>query len=233
MSGAYDQLKKDITSDQVLAHFNPKIPIVLSTDASNVAVSGVLCHSLANGLRPVAFVSRALSRAERNYSTIQKEALAVIFSVTKLRQYLLGNRFVLQTDHKPLLTIFGEHKGLPVMAAARMQRWAYILSGFNYEIRYINGSSNFADHLSRLPQTDTISEGSEYDYINFITSDNRLNLNFRDIARATKQDPVLSKLMVAIQNGTVGSLRARTMCHISVERMSCRWTTIAFCGGTG
>lgn len=131
-------MKKDIALDQVLADFNSKLPIILSTDASNVAVSGVLFYSFANGLlRPVAFVSRALSRAERNYSTIEKEALAVIFSVTKLKQYLLGNSLVLQTDHKPLITIFGEHKGLPVVAAARMQRWAYILSGFNYEIRYV------------------------------------------------------------------------------------------------
>lgn len=144
-----------MASDLVLVHFNPRLPIVLSTDASQNAVAGVLSHIFENGdMKPIAFVSRALRTSERNYSTIEKEALAIIFSVTKLRQYLLGIHFELQTDHKPLESIFGENKGLPVMAAARIQRWAFILSGFDYSIKHIKGVNNIsADCLSRMPQT--------------------------------------------------------------------------------
>jgi len=62
---------------------------------------------LANGEeRPVAFISRVLKRAEKNYSAIVKEALAIFWAVRKLSQYLLGRRFILVTDHKPLLAIF-------------------------------------------------------------------------------------------------------------------------------
>lgn len=77
---AHDKIKKEISSDQVLVHFNPDLPIVLSTDASNNAVAGVLSHAFQDGqLKPIAFVSRALSKSEKNYSTLEKESLAIIF----------------------------------------------------------------------------------------------------------------------------------------------------------
>lgn len=135
---ACDALKKEITPDQILVHFDPNKPIILTTDACDTAIAGVLSHEFPDGSkRPIAFVSRALTKAERNYSTIQKEALAIIYSVTKLHQFLIGIEFEVHTDHKPLLSIFGEDKGLPIMAAARMQRWAFILSGFNYKIKHV------------------------------------------------------------------------------------------------
>lgn len=65
----------------------------------------------------------------------------------KLKQYLLGIQFILKTDHKPLLGIFGDKKGLLLMASARLQRWALILSGFQFTIEHIKGSSNEADSL--------------------------------------------------------------------------------------
>lgn len=156
---AYETMKRDITSDQVLIYFDPALPIVLTTDASNNAVARILCQRLSDGsMRTVSYVSRALSKSELNYSTLEKEALAIIFCVTKLKQYLLGNKFILQTDHKPLISIFGEKKGLPIMASARMQRWAFFLSGFNYTVEHIKGVSNRADHLSRMPQAEILDD---------------------------------------------------------------------------
>lgn len=114
---AYDTIKNAVTSDQVLVHFNPSLPLVLTTDASNAAVGGILSHKFSSGTKPIAFVSRALSKCEKNYSTLEKEALSIVFCVTKLRQYLLGNTFLLKTDHRPLLTIFGTNKGLPLCSA--------------------------------------------------------------------------------------------------------------------
>ncbi|XP_055913225.1 uncharacterized protein K02A2.6-like [Eupeodes corollae] len=197
-NSAYELLKKEITGDQVLVHFDREKPVILTTDACDTAVAGILSHEFENGeLKPVAYVSRSLSPAERNYSTIQKEALAIVFSVTKLYQYLIGINFILQTDHKPLISIFGEHKGIPLMAAARMQRWAFILSGFNFKIRHVKGSLNHADTLSRIPQAN---------YINFINSNNQLQLSFKNIQIETRRDKVLSKLIDAVQSGTVSTL---------------------------
>ncbi|XP_037826351.1 uncharacterized protein K02A2.6-like [Lucilia sericata] len=204
---AFEILKREVTSDKILVHFNPKLPILLSTDASNCAVAGILSHIGADGSKkPIAFVSRALTKTEINYSTIQKEALAIVFSVTKLRQYLLGVHFTLESDHKQLLAIFGENKGLPVMVAAWIQRWAFILSGFNYTMRYVKGTENSADNLSRFPQRE-VEEGSEdFGFINYISGDNKLNLNFKIMARETRRDPTLSKVKEAIQFGKIMSL---------------------------
>lgn len=209
---AFQVLKTEICSDRILTHLNPDLPIVLATDACNTAVAGVLSHIQDGVNKPIAYISRALSKTERNYSTIDKEALAIIFSVIKLRQYLLGNKFTLLTDHKPLITLFGEHKGLPIMAAARMQRWAFILSGFDYNIQYIKGSSNPADHLSRIPQENSKEhtfEANSANYVNYVESQNELQLSFKDIARETRRDPILSKLSDAIHNGTVKQLTGK------------------------
>lgn len=211
---AYNLLKKEITSDQVLVHFDNKKPLVLTTDACDTAVAGILSHEFPNGeLRPIAFVSRSLSAAERNYSTIQKEALAIVFSVMKLYQYLVGVHFTLCTDHKPLIAIFGENRGIPLMAAARMQRWALILSGFDFKIRHIKGSLNYADTLSRIPQVKIknsgadLNENRQANYIDFIGSNNALQLSFKNIQIETRRDKVLSKLIDAVQKGTVATLK--------------------------
>ncbi|XP_037822569.1 uncharacterized protein K02A2.6-like [Lucilia sericata] len=208
---AYDTIRKEITSEKVLVHFNPKLPIFLTTDASDYAIAGVLSHKFSeNEFKPVAFISRALSKTEQKYSTHEKEALAIIFSVTKLKQYLIGNVFTLGTDHKPLISIFGQNKGLPVMAAARVQRWAFILSGFNYKIEYVKGQLNEADNLSRIPQfkTNVVNENDINDstFINYIQKDNMLSLDFKDIARENRRDPILSKVCEFVRMGKIREL---------------------------
>ena len=77
---------------------------------------------------PISFVSRTLTKAERNYSNLQREALAVIFGVKKFHQYLYGRQFILETDHKPLESLFNEKKATPTLATARFQRWALTLA---------------------------------------------------------------------------------------------------------
>ncbi|XP_055307289.1 uncharacterized protein K02A2.6-like [Sitodiplosis mosellana] len=205
---AFESMKKEICSDTILAHFDANKPIILTTDACGTAVAGRLSHIFEDGSdRPVAFVSRALNNAEKNYSTFEKEALAIIFSVTKLRQYLLGNKFILRTDHKPLVTIFGENKGIPVMAAARIQRWALLLSGFNYSIEYVKGALNTSDSLSRLRQFETTTIHEEASYINYVGFVNITQIDYKTIALHTRRDPILSKIMDSVQNGTLNNLQ--------------------------
>lgn len=92
--------------------------------------------------RPIAFASRTLSRAEVNYSVIDKEACAIQFEVRKFEQYFSGRYFVIKSDHKPLIGIFGSKKGLPTKYANRLMRWAIYLSSFDFEIMYVKGSLN-------------------------------------------------------------------------------------------
>ena len=119
---AFASSKKLLTSSKVLAHFDPKLPIVLSCDASSYGIGAVLAHNLPNGLeRPVGFVSRTLSSSEANYSQIEKEGLACIFGVKKFHAYLYGHPFILYTDHLPLKSLFQEHTNIPVHASGQIQ----------------------------------------------------------------------------------------------------------------
>ena len=83
------------------------------------------------GEEPITFVSRMLT-AERNYSQLNKEALVIIVGIRKFHQYLSGRRFIIKSDHKPLMHLFGEHHGIPQLASARIQRWALILGSYTY-----------------------------------------------------------------------------------------------------
>lgn len=120
---AFDTIKEAITSDVVLVHFDPELPVILTCDASDKGLGAVLAHRFPNrDEKPISLNSRALTKEEKNYSVIQKEALAIVFACKKLYQYLWGRPFILKTDHKPLVAIFGEKTGIPQMAASRMQR---------------------------------------------------------------------------------------------------------------
>ena len=154
---AFQDVKKSLLTPQVLAHFDDTKPIVLACDASPFGLGAVLSQIFDDGSEhPVAFASRSLSRAERNYAHIDKEALAIIFGIGKFHQYISGRAFTLFTDHKPLIHIFNESKSVPVMASARLQRWALTLSGYHYSIKFKSGNrQGNADALSRFPLSES------------------------------------------------------------------------------
>lgn len=120
--------------------------MILTCDASALGIGGVLSQRDSGGgqERAVTYISRKLTRAERGYSQIHREALAIVY----------GRRFRLRTDHKPLVSLFGPQKGIPAMAASRMQRWALLVSAYDFDIEYVGTAQNGADVLSRLPVDD-------------------------------------------------------------------------------
>lgn len=152
-SSTFQRAKDLLQTSTVLAHYDTQQSLILTCDASPYGIGAVLSHKYDDGTeRPVAFISRTLAAAEKNYSQLEKEALAIIFAVKKLRQYLVGRRFTIYSDHKPLQHLFGETKQVPLMAASRIQRWALTLSEYDYSIHYRPGSKICnADALSRLP----------------------------------------------------------------------------------
>ena len=113
----------------------------------------MIAHVLPDGSeRPVAFASPTLNSSERNYTQIEKEALSLIYGVKHFHSYLYSRKFSLITDHKPLTAILGPKKGIPPLAAVRLQRWAWILSAYTYDIEFRpTGEHSNADGLSRLP----------------------------------------------------------------------------------
>jgi len=106
----------------VLVHYNPSLPGILESDASQYGIGAVLFHRFPNrDERPIVYASRSLNSFEKNYSQIEKEGLAIILGVTKYYMYLFGCKFTLQTDHKPLLKICAPDSATPVLAAAHLQ----------------------------------------------------------------------------------------------------------------
>ena len=99
-----------------------------------------------------AYASKTLNKAERNYSQIEKEGLSIIFGIKKFHQYCYGHLFTIFSDYKPLEGLLGENKPISGTSIARMQRWAVILSAYNYEFKYREGVKHGnADASSRLP----------------------------------------------------------------------------------
>ena len=122
----------------------------MAADASSYRIGAVVSHIYPDGSeRPIAFTSRTLSKSERNYAQLEKEALSLVYGVWHFHRYLYGRCFTLVTDHKPILS---PRKGIPSLAAARLQRWAIILSAYQYQIEYkCTKDHGNADSLSRLP----------------------------------------------------------------------------------
>ena len=198
---AFEKIKELLCSAPLLTHFDPSKPIIVHCDASLYGVGVVLSHLMSNGEEhPVCFGSRTLSKAERGYGHIEKEGLSLIYAVKKFHQYLYGQSFMMVTDHKPLLGLFSENKGLPDRAAGRILRWALLLAAYDYKLEYRRGCNHAnADGLSRLPL-------ESVDYTRKELSMNMLEMvnapvTEKEVAMYTRRDPLLSRVYDQVLNG--------------------------------
>jgi RNase H-like domain found in reverse transcriptase/Reverse transcriptase (RNA-dependent DNA polymerase)/Integrase zinc binding domain/Chromo (CHRromatin Organisation MOdifier) domain/gag-polyprotein putative aspartyl protease len=144
---AFERLKKACTSYPVLRMPEWKRPFILETDASGFALGAIISQVFDDGIHPVAFHSRSLLDAERNYDAHDKELAGVIFGFKKGRAYFLGAEHPIRvkTDHKNL-TYFRE----PQKITERQARWFEFLQDFDYTIEHVPGHQNtIADLLSR------------------------------------------------------------------------------------
>ena len=195
---AFKEAKDALSSSQVLTHYDPKLPVKMAADASSYGIGAVIAHVLPDGSeRPISFASRTLTPAERNYAQIEKEALALVFGVKRFHKYLYGRPFTMVTDHKPLLAILGPKKGIPPLAAARLQRWALVLSAYHYQLEFkFTRDHGNADGLSRLPLDHQPNEDSSADPRVFnLAQIEALPVTSKKVQLQTRNDPVLSKVI--------------------------------------
>lgn len=154
---SFEILKNALVSPPILQYpdFSNKNEFILQTDASNISVGAVLCNK---NMRPVAYSSRPLNKAEKNYPTIQKELVAIVWGVKYFRPYLFGKKFTIMTDHKPLLYLFGMKD-----PSSRLLKFRLALEEYDFNITYIKGKDNVvADALSRITITsDELKEINE------------------------------------------------------------------------
>lgn len=135
-----------LTNDPILQYPDFTKEFLLTTDASNVAIGAVLSQGPIGSDKPIAYASRTLNSSELNYSTIEKELLAIVWACKYFRPYLFGRKFKIITDHKPLQWVMNLKE-----PNSRLKRWRLKLSEYDFSVIYKQGKFNTnADALSRI-----------------------------------------------------------------------------------
>ena len=147
---AFAKVKKELSQPTTLVFYNPQAELKISADASSFGLGAVLFQQDGNDWRPVAYASRSLSETERRYAQIEKEALAVTWACEKFTDYILGGKFLIESDHKPLIPLLNT-KQLDSMPP-RILRFRLRLARYNYTVQHVPGKDLYtADTLSRAP----------------------------------------------------------------------------------
>lgn len=195
--GAFDSLKEALTTAPILQPYDPDLPCTVDIDASDFAIGAVLQQDFGRGLQPVAYESRKLKRAERNYSARDREQLAIVHATKVWRHYLLGKPVTIRTDHRPLL-----HDLHLENMKSRHHRWEEQLQLFDIQLQYKQGRQHTVpDALSRRPDLKSASEDTrEIATISSIVPDLTRGTEWKE---ATHQDAYFRMVIDRIEAGDV------------------------------
>lgn len=150
---SFEKLKTALISPNILAYPDYSSQFVLTVDASKLGCGAVLSQ----GDRPIAFASKAFSKAESNKATIEQELLAIHWSIKHFKHYLIGVEFQVQSDHKPLIYLYNLKDPTSKLTRLRLE-----LAEFNFTINHIPGKDNVvADALSRIHIRDIIKASED------------------------------------------------------------------------
>ena len=181
---AFNTLKRLLTTTPVLQPADPTQPYILRTDASAYALGAILLQGESPEQHPVEYASRLLTPAERNYSTTEREALAVLWALEKFRGYVEGSSVTIISDHQPLRWVMSLKS-----PSGRLARWSLALQSYDLKIEYLPGRSNVvADTLSRPPH------GDEEITINQVTVDFPVS-SAEEMREQQQADPNLKKII--------------------------------------
>ena len=196
---AFSRTKEEISKIVTLPYFNPKSATTLQMDASKKGLGAVISQDS----RPVMFASRALTGAEKNYKNLERECLAMIWGMEKFHYFLYGKQFTLETDQKPLVSIYKKHM---VEISPRIKR--LIVRSFPYQlfdVQYRRGKEiPLADALSRVTPTPVEEDGIQLPIVavNLITSNIPVSsTEIKLIHEETSKDPTLTLLRHYIHMG--------------------------------
>ena len=149
---ALERIQQILSQQPVVVLPDLTKPFTVKTDASSRGIGGVLCQEKDGLLHPVLYASRKLLDREQRYSTVERECLAIVWSIDKFSRYLYGQEFMLETDHRPL-TYLRQSK----LKNSRLMRWALALQEYKFHILPVSGKSNVeADALSRCLQDQVV-----------------------------------------------------------------------------
>lgn len=189
---AFDTLKEKLISAPLLTQPDWSKPFIVRTDASNYALGGVLLQGEEKEEKPIEYASRLLTPAERNYSSVEREALAVIWCIEKFRSYLEGAEIIVASDCQPLQWLFSLKT-----PTGRLARWALRLQGFNLHVTYIPGRSNVvADMLSRPFCEHSVQDSCAVCYVEAEMP----HLGYENFRQQQMSDPEIKKIIEALED---------------------------------
>lgn len=195
-------LKDIVSSKPVLQFYDSSKPTKIAADASQRGLGAVLLQLHEQGWLPVAYASRAITETESRYASIEKESLALTFACERFHQYVYGQRFEAETDHKPLIAIFSKALN---DCPPRIQRFRLRLQKYDFHLVHVPGKYMYtADTLSRAPlQASSSSMEEEIEsYVNCVMSSISVtDYKQRELSEATAQDRVLELLVDTIFTG--------------------------------
>nr|GEW83166.1 reverse transcriptase domain-containing protein [Tanacetum cinerariifolium] len=143
---AFQTLKRKLTEAPILIAPDWDMPFELMCDASDFAIGAVLGQRQEKHFRLIHYASRTMTEAESNYTTTEKEMLAVVYAFEKFRSYLIMNKSIVYTDHSAFKYLFSKK-----YSKARLLRWVLLLQEFTFKVIDTKGAENIAtDHLSQL-----------------------------------------------------------------------------------
>ncbi|GFV96787.1 transposon Tf2-8 polyprotein [Trichonephila clavipes] len=190
---AFQTLKNSLTTPPVLKQADGTKPYIIRTDASNYALGAVLLQGEGSDEHPIEYASRLLlTPAERNYSTTEREALAVVWALKKFCGYIEGMEITVASDHQPLKWLLNLKS-----PTGRLARWALEIQSFNLKVQYIPGKANVvADMLSR-PVT---QEEESFCEENNITIADMPTRSCKDMREAQLKDDNLKKIIDSFES---------------------------------
>lgn len=204
-TGSFQKLKEMISDIRTLQFFDNTLRTRIIADASPVALGAVLVqfedlHNI--NPRIISYASKSLSDTEKRYCQTEKEALALVWAVERFDVYLIGRTFELETDHKPLESIFSPTS----KPCARIERWVLRLQSFKYRVEYKRGQNNIADSLSRLVQDETSGEDFEKENKFLILAiKESAAVDVEEVERASREDRQLQLAAQCLRDGKWGN----------------------------
>ncbi|UYV67812.1 K02A2.6-like [Cordylochernes scorpioides] len=204
---AFEKVKEVLASDRVLTSFDISKKTMVSADASSYGLGAVLKQEhKANEWRPVAFASRMLMKTEQGYAQIEKEALAITWACERFKDFVVGKTFLIETDHKPLVSIFTT-KDLNDLTP-RLQRYRMRMLQFSFRIFHTPGKDLItADTLSRqplpghLPEDEELQEEVEHFVRSIVLHQSTTDDRLAKIALNQKLEPTLQNVAFYSKNG--------------------------------
>ncbi|GJV12117.1 reverse transcriptase domain-containing protein [Tanacetum coccineum] len=195
---AFETLKKKLTKAPILIAPDWDLPFELMCDASNFAIGAVLGQRHDKHFRPIHYAIKRMTEAESNYTTTEKEMLAVVYAFKKFRSYLILNKSIMYTDHSALKYLFSKKD-----SKARLLRWVLLLQEFKFKVINTKGAENLAaDHLFRLENpyenvldSKEINETFPLETLNMMT--------FRVIRRCVSGQEAID-ILIACHSGPTG-----------------------------